>query len=53
MAVKRIITNYDTKTPALDGTILSTSKDKAEMVERLKQILIETEQGKYYSTSNE
>ena len=50
LAVHKTTTNSGAKTPGLDKVLLSTNKDKAKMVEKLRTTLILAEKGHYKCT---
>lgn len=48
LAVRKVTSNSGSKTPGYDGIILETPEQKAEMIDNLRDILINVEkQGKY------
>lgn len=50
LAVHKTTTNHGAKTPGLDKIILTTNKEKAQMVEKLRITLILAEKGEYQCT---
>ncbi len=52
MAVRKVTTNQGSGTPGYDGVVLETTKQKAEMIQTLRDILKTVEkQGKYEAIS--
>jgi len=49
LAVQKVTTNPGSKTPGLDKILLTTNREKSEMVEKLREILIQAEKSKYKS----
>jgi RNA-directed DNA polymerase len=50
LAVHKVVSNPGGKTPGLDSIILNSHGEKAEMVEKLKYLLIKAEKGDFKST---